>query len=65
MPNPVYSVFELLPSSNLYDVQILSASGSLVLELKQVHTIDLSHYASGLYYVLLPGYKQTIKLIKE
>jgi hypothetical protein len=65
VPNPVYSVFELLPSSNLYDVQVLSASGSLVLEAKQVHTIDLSNYASGLYYVLLPGYNQTIKLIKE
>lgn len=65
VPNPVNSVFELLPSSNLYDIQILNAGGSLVLEAKQVHTIDLSNYASGLYYVLFPGYKQTIKLIKE
>ena len=65
VPNPVHTTFELFPTSHLYNVQVLNAIGTLVLNLHQVNQIDLSNFANGLYYVILPDEHQAIKLLKE
>jgi hypothetical protein len=65
LPNPVHTTFELFPTSHLYNVQVLNAIGTLVLNLHQVNQIDLSNFANGLYYVILPDEHQAIKLLKE
>lgn len=65
VPNPVHTTFEFLPSSCLYNVQVLNAYGTLVINLHQVNQIDLSNFANGLYYVILPDEHQAIKLLKE
>jgi hypothetical protein len=65
VPNPVYTTFELFPTSHLYNVQVLNAIGTLVLNLHQVNQIDLSNFANGWYYVILPDEHQAIKLLKE
>ncbi|NBX27428.1 MAG: DUF1566 domain-containing protein, partial [Chitinophagia bacterium] len=65
VPNPVHTTFEFLPSSCLYNVQVLNAYGTLVLNLHQVNQIDLSNFANGWYYVILPDEHQAIKLLKE
>jgi Protein of unknown function (DUF1566) len=65
VPNPVHTTFELFPTSHLYNVQVLNAFGTLVLNLHQVNQIDLSNFANGWYYVILPDEHQAIKLLKE
>jgi len=65
VPNPVNTTFELFPTSHLYNVQVLNAIGTLVLNLHQVNQIDLSNFANGWYYVILPDEHQAIKLLKE
>ena len=65
LPNPVHTTFELFPTSHLYNVQVLNAIGTLVLNLHQVNQIDLSNFANGWYYVILPDEHQAIKLLKE
>ena len=65
VPNPVHTTFELFPTSHLYNVQVLNAIGTLVLNLHQVNQIDLSNFANGLYYVILPDEHQAVKLLKE
>jgi hypothetical protein len=61
----VHTTFELFPTSHLYNVQVLNAFGTLVLNLHQVNQIDLSNFANGWYYVILSDEHQAIKLLKE
>jgi len=67
-PNPTTGkVFVKSSGERLGSVQLLDMSGRLLTELKNINnsetTIDLSGYASGVYFIKVSG--QTLKLIKQ
>jgi hypothetical protein len=69
-PNPVQNVFTIQASSPILSIKLTDAKGRLLQDTKpdtQIASLDIGHYASGLYFVSIKTKDSAIikKVMKE
>ena len=65
-PNPTKNIFHIR-GENIYEIEILNMSGSLILKNNSTTRIDMSNFKNGIYLVRIKEGNRTIvkKLVKE
>lgn len=66
-PNPAQNTLNIQTSETNYDVSLISLSGIVVYNAKNVKTIDISSYPNGLYFVRFANNHtiKTLRIIKQ